>query len=223
MNDRGFTFVEMCIAMAITAMTGLAIFAFASVTTKTWQATEHAHQLEVSSLQAQSIMTDLIERSRALAVVSDSQKLVMVWLTDSFDGTADGQAQFAELAVIEYDQALRSLILYRADMSAAEAARQEAAEIITTAGLSNVEYAFLLKRMQWLDTPRTLLGPGRRVDAGRQIARVDAVTLTPVTTAGLPAFEMNVTLSRGRDTKQQSSVFVVRAPTSRPNYANTNE
>jgi hypothetical protein len=223
MTGRGFTFVEMTLAIAITAMTGLAIFAFASVTTRTWAATEHVHQLEVTSLQAGALTTNLVERSRALGFVANSPPRVFLWLTDSYGGAADGQAQFAEMGLIEYDASLKSLMLYRADLSAAGAMGGGADGVISTTEMTHVTYAELFKSMDWLEPPRTILGPGREVEETREMTRVNAATFTPVTSAGLPAFEMNVTLSRGRETVEREYVFVLRAPTLRPDYANPNE
>jgi hypothetical protein len=223
MIRTGFTFVEMCIAMSLTAMTGLAIFAFASVTTRTWSATEHTHQLDVTSLQAGALMTNMVERSRALAHVSGTPPRVFLWLTDAFDGSADGQAQFAEMALIEYDASSKSVYLYTADLDAARSAGDEADDVVSVGEMTNTGYATLFKSMEWLAPRRTLLGPGREVDNELEITRVESATFSPIVNGSLPAFEMNATLSRGTERKLVERVFVLRAPTSRPDYANPNE
>ncbi len=223
MRRRGFTFVELCLAMCVTAMVAIALAAFAAAGAQSWRQSEHIQQLQVSSQQGTNLTTRIVESSRALASVIEEPPSLLLWLTDSFDGAADAKAQFAEMALIEYDAELKSVFFYRANMDEAQGAGGDADDVLTTAAMSNPQYATLLKSENWLLPRRTLLGPGRVVAEGLDITRVESVTFTPVTTRDLPAVQMNATLSRGSETKTVEAIFTVRAPTTKPAYeAGTN-
>ncbi len=222
MNRRaGFTFVELCIAMAIVSMMAMAIAAFASVTTKTWRETENIQQLQVSVQMASGLLVSTVESSRALASVNSDPASVFFWMTDSWNGNADAQAQFAEMGLIEYDATLQTIFLYRANTAAPQAPGSDAATILPTAAMNSSDYpAYFKTRSAWLAPRRALIGPGRVVDDATVITRVESVEFTPISGGDLPAVEMNATLSRGDHRKNIRCVMIVRAPTARPDYAN---
>lgn len=222
MTVRGLTLVEMCLGMAITAMTGLAIFALASVTARTWQATENGQSLDISARQAGTILSGIIEPSQALGLVDPSRPGVLIWSGDFYGGVRDGKAQLAELAVITYDPARRSILFYEADPVRTTQAVDEASEVITVDRMNRTDLFNQFLSRSWLAPPRVILGPGDSSWTGMDLTRVDSVQLFPLTQSGLPGFEMNVTLSRGQDVRKVTWIFVVRGPAMRPDYANPN-
>ncbi len=221
MNRRrgGFTFVELCIAMGVMAMIAVALATFATASAQHWKQSEHNQLLQISAQQGGHLTTSIVESSRALASVISDPPSLFLWLTDSYDGVADAKAQFAEMAVIEYDPQLKTVFLYRADMQLAQTAGGDADDVLTTAEMSKPTYVNLFKTERWLLPRRALIGPGRQVSDALNVTRVESVEFTPITARDLPAVEMNATLSRGAETKALRAVFTVRAPTTRPSYA----
>ncbi len=214
---RGLTLVELCLAMIITAMVGVSVVAFTTMTGRAWRESEYTQQLDVSAQQAGGMIAAMVESSRALGAVGASPPAVFLWLTDSFDGTADAKAQLAEMALIEYDAALKTVFLYQADLVKAQLLRGDADDVLYNHDISNLDFAALFKTQQgWLAPRRALMGPGRTVDDDQTITRVESATFTRLSTSGLPAVEMNVTLSRGSERRVVRSVLTVRAPTARP-------
>ncbi|GIW76224.1 MAG: hypothetical protein KatS3mg104_1287 [Phycisphaerae bacterium] len=219
MIARGLTLIEMCLGIAITAMTGMAIVGFMMTATQTWQATEEGLSLDLSSRQAGTILGQVIETSKALGLVDSSRKGLLIWQDDAYNGLADGKVQLAELAMIQYDPETSSLWLLVADPAKTASAGTEPSEVIPTEQLNRTSVMDQFASRSWL-SHRLILGPGENDGQKRSFTRVDSVELIPLTRSGLPGFEMNLTLSRGNEQQDVKWVCVVRGPVVRPDYAN---
>lgn len=220
MIARGLTLVEMSLGIAITAMMGLAIFGFVSVTTQTWRTTENEQSLDIAARQAGVILSGIIEPSQALGLVNSSLSGVLIWFEDFYGGVRDGKAQLAELAVIKYDSSSRSIQFYEADRNLAAQVGEGASDVVTVDQMNRVDLISRFLSKSWVAPGRVILGPGEHASTKTDWIQVQAVKLFPLTQSGLPGFEMNVTLSRGKNVRDVTWVFVVRGPAMRPDYAN---
>lgn len=216
-RQHGLTLVELCLAMLITAMVGVSVVAFTTMTGRAWRESEFTQQLDVSAQQAGGMISAIVESSRAMGAVGASPPGVFLWLTDSFDGSPDAKAQLAEMAWIEYDANLKTIFIYQSDLTKAQLLRGDADDVLTNADMSNLDFASLFKTQRaWLAPRRALIGPGRSVDDDQTVTRVESATFSRLSTGGLPGVQMNVTLSRGTERRVVRSVLILRAPTTRP-------
>ncbi|MBC7785601.1 MAG: hypothetical protein H7144_17350 [Burkholderiales bacterium] len=216
-RGRGFTFIEMCMGMIITAMVGLAVSGFSLTVANYWRHAGQQQALQVSGAQSGGVIGPIIESARALGgVLHRDAEAILLWQTDSFGGSADGVVQFAEVSLIEYQPAIKSLVYYQADLSQNLAANATAGLVLTSADLANPDVAIAFKKQTWLKSRRTLLGPGRAVDSGVDATRVTAATFTAISGNAKAGVKIGATITRGDAGQSIQAVNIVRAASAVP-------
>jgi hypothetical protein len=211
---KGFTLVEVCLAMIVTAMIGSALAAFSLAVATQWRQSEQQQYLQVSCHQANGVVGPIVESSRAVGgVVTKYKPGVFLWQSDTYSGAADNKAQFCEMSLIEYDADLKTLFYYQGTPSTVTLAQTLAYSVLTSLQMEDPEIVELFKlQTAWQKPRRTLLGPGRVVDASLDITRVESAEFTAIHTGDLPAVKMNLTISRGKERVTLTDVYTLRAP-----------
>lgn len=210
---RGFTMIELCLAIAITAMVATALTTFAFSMTQYWRETEDRQQLQVSTAQARNMIAPVFESARGLGcVTNNATPSAFFWLEDTLGGSADQKTQFGEMALLQYDNATKTIYLYQANTSLNLAGSLTASAVLSSSDMANPNFITLYRQQTWLRTRKAMLGPGREVDSDIDISRVTSCSFALITTGGLPAVQMNATVSRGQEQRTLTEVFTVRAP-----------
>lgn len=211
---RGFTLIELCLAMMITAMVATALTTFAFSMTGYWHETEQRQQLQVSLAQSRSMVAPIFESARGIGCVAvGASPGVFLWQEDTLGDSADQKSQFAEMALVQYDSQTQTIYYYQANKLLNLVGSLTASAELSAADIANPNFIALFKQQNWLLSRRALIGPGREMDSDIAIARVENCVFSEITSGGLPAIQMNATVSRGQERRTLTEVFTVRAPT----------
>ena len=212
MRRSGFTVIELCIGMLITAMVAAATATFTMAVVTQWRDGDHAQILDVSLQQARAVIGPIVQSSRQVAeVIASPTPSVFLWQYDSLGG-ADQKPQLAEMSLIEYDAATQTIYYYQADSTQDLADNVTATQTLTAADLQNPSTVNVFKSQSWLKPPRALLGPGRVVDSSVETSRVTAAIFQSIVSNGVPQLQWTATITRGNTTADVSDTLTLRAP-----------
>jgi hypothetical protein len=199
--------------MLTTAMVAGGIAAITGAAAQQWSDGRERQLLDMTVQQHRHAMGPIIRSARGLGgVVTQYKPAVFFWQADTWGGAADGNPQFAEMALIEYDASTQSLLYYQADPSKLNASSTYASTVLTTSQMADANMAQYFKEMSWIKPARSLLGPGRALDADIVALRVSAATFAISNSANLQSLTVNLTVDRGSYTKTLNNVYGVRAP-----------
>jgi hypothetical protein len=116
---RGFTVMELCFGLLITALVMAAVASFVMAVSQSWR---HSDQVETSAMRAWQATVRLgraVQDARLIGAYSAGSltstpavpAAVLLWVKDT---NGDGQIQGAECAMIEHDDVQQTLRLYSA-------------------------------------------------------------------------------------------------------------
>lgn len=117
---RGFTFVELCLALAICGLVMGALAAFSLAMASAWHQAERTQALTLRGNQAVARIDDLVQHARLIGAVrtgnldnptNTTAAGVVLWKVDT---NSDGLIQGAEVELILHDPTSRTLKLYPA-------------------------------------------------------------------------------------------------------------
>ena len=80
---HGFTLVELCLGMLITAMVAMSLAGFSLAVTHHWRQDQQSQQLQVAGARSGAMMASIVESARALACVSDDPASLFLWQKDA--------------------------------------------------------------------------------------------------------------------------------------------
>jgi hypothetical protein len=205
--------IELCLGMLMTAMIAGGVAAIADVTARQWNDNRQRQLLGVTVQQHRHSVGSIVRAARSLGgVVTKYKTGVFFWQADTYGGTPDGVAQYAEMALIEYDPATKSILYYQADAASLSAASAYASSTVTGSYMADPDVANYFKQMTWVKSARSLLGPGRTIDDDMETARVTSAAFVVTKASNLQTLQLNVTVERGTLTQTFTDVYGVRAP-----------
>jgi Tfp pilus assembly protein PilW len=115
-RHRGFTFVELCIGLLITALVMSALATFTLATCSAWQSCGQVATLTLQGNQIVSHMQNEIRNARLLGVCragssggSATGAAIMIWKSDT---NGDGLIQGSEVEMILHDTTNHQLVIY---------------------------------------------------------------------------------------------------------------
>ena len=114
---RGLVYAEVIIGIAITGILMLALAAFTTAVSTGWKHIAQEFKARNADVRSAGQMQDALRNMLCIvqAKIGDSSganAYFFCWQTDSYGGTADGKAQFGEMALIEYEPATKAIWIY---------------------------------------------------------------------------------------------------------------
>ncbi len=200
-HHRGYTLIELCIGLVITAMVmgGLATFSLAM--SAAWQ---NAGASESALLSANHAVQLLQAKIRPCALTGgwragngSDHAAVLLWTADS---NADTFVNYSEILLIEHDPATHRINLYKAPVPLL---------------VPDVDYSYsgLFSQASFIDTFRTALTPtilcNNVTDARFYVTSNNSATARPMV-------EFSLTVQNGSQTQQVYGDAVLRAPLAVP-------
>jgi type II secretory pathway component PulJ len=125
---RGMTFVELMIGLMITAMVGGAAAALMGAVSASWQATQAAQSLQITSRQSAQTVERLIKTARFVGLATADGQLVgtapanstgaaiLFWRQDT---NGDGIMQLGEVSLLQHDPGAGTLKIHQLGATAA--------------------------------------------------------------------------------------------------------
>lgn len=112
----GFTLIELCVGMAVTAIVASAVATFSLAVSQNWQVEQHNQRLAIGAQVIAGRIRSTIQSAKlvggceagSLSVTTDPAG-IMLWTSDS---NGDGLIQGSETAMLYYDPTSQQLRLY---------------------------------------------------------------------------------------------------------------
>jgi hypothetical protein len=136
-GSRAFTFVELVLGMAVTALCLCATAAVMAAVGAGWKQQGVSQGTFLVNRQAVMRVQDLVRPAKLIGLVrtgtlasnSSNAACVMLWKSDTSGGAADRQIQFSEIALLQHDRSTNTLkyysVKYPASLTAAQIAALE--------------------------------------------------------------------------------------------------
>jgi Tfp pilus assembly protein PilW len=166
---RGFTFVELVLGMAVTAMVMVALSAACLAVGEAWRESDYARSAATKGSATTSALRLALRDARYvgyvvtgdLAASSATTASVLYWRADDFDGAANDKVELGEMALIEFDPATKSIVKYEAKDSSAMTSSQRTyssvelsrSDVVTNANAAKEFKAYLTNTNSGVVTP----------------------------------------------------------------------
>lgn len=116
-SRRGFTFVELCLALVITALVMSAVTSFVLAMSHSWKHNERSDAATLYARQAAARIDRTIQEGRLIGATYSpaggysgaNPPAVILWITDT---NGDGQIQGAECGMLRHDPDNKTLVYY---------------------------------------------------------------------------------------------------------------
>lgn len=221
-KNRGMTFVEMSIAIVILSMISLAVASFSLAVGQSWKDSESRQLVQLSSQQGRALLGKMVQSSRGSFYVTNGGRTVFFWQYDGLTGDADGNVNFGEMAVLEYNATLQSIIYYQPvkydTMSGIQQAK--ALQVLSESDQQSDAVVEMFKGSDWLNTPRPIIGRASAVASTLETTRVLSCQFTVSRGAAgrVPGLNMTTTIQRAGLQVTAQDFFPVIAPTTAPSW-----
>jgi type II secretory pathway pseudopilin PulG len=222
---KGFTLVELCLGIALTALVLGALASFLLAMSRAWQSTENTNASILAATQISKRVERELSSAKYIGAVSNGSgggnASVFYWADDNFGGVSDGAVQFGEMRMIEFDTAGRSILLRRAKPIGSMTPEQlaEASRVISALETDDPAVAAFFKTRSFVDSPLPLGGRGTSfTTAGTQGLEIDRVLFSRERNRDENAQNVRFVLGVKNRAAQavQSATVALRAPTTRP-------
>lgn len=126
---RGLTLIELTIGLAMLGMILMASAGLMTATAAGWKGTETSFLFASLRDRAGARVEDVLTSARCVVqtvtpATAGQASSVFFWKTDGVTGTANGKAEFGEMALVEFDPATSAIYLYEAVPTATMTAPQ---------------------------------------------------------------------------------------------------
>ncbi len=202
----GFTLLELCFGLLITAMVFGAVAGIATAFSKTWVATEGTQMLQAGSRQSIAQVERELRSAKFVGFASEGKSgdpaRVVYWADDTPSGanmTGDGKMQVSEVRLIEHDASSDSLFLYKFVPNGSNAAT--GASELKKSDTDDATDAANFKRISGV-TAQTL---GRNVHEAK-------FKLKDAKKGGLPAVEYDLKYDVDGEEQHEHGTLTLRAP-----------
>jgi prepilin-type N-terminal cleavage/methylation domain-containing protein len=215
-KHRAFTIVELIIGMAITAIVLAALATVSYAVAVNWKQAAAVESSFVTSAQVQARLSQWFRGARSIGAyhqgsltAGGTDAAVFFWKSDETSVTypsGDGQIQFNEIGLLEYDRNTEQLRLYEvSDWATWSAASQNSANALAGS-------TFITNTSNMDDFRQAC--PAHRVVMGN----VTGFVVHPLTTGDRPLIEYVIKVrDSGGSTATHYGTITLRAPTSASN------
>jgi hypothetical protein len=225
---RGFTFVELCLGMIVTAMIMGAVAGIMTAVGEGWSQGQSTQSIQLQANQVFARVQKILSSAKYVGQVTagsvtDSTQppgSIFFWRGDDYPNgsTADGTMQWGEMALIQQDPTTHTLFLYKAipysQMSGSQLTRAGVALGSTDPSTTNMT---TFKALDFV-TATAIGGPGNQTDHGD--LHVDAAQFYVPTDvkSRLPVIEFALSLSRNGQSTILYDSSTIRAPATQPSW-----
>jgi hypothetical protein len=209
-----FTFIEMLIGMAITAVVLLALAGATLSVADTWVAADGSEQLDIQCAQIFNRLEHYLSPAKYIAQVQPGSLTgtgaggsLFYWAVDNYNGVADEAPQLDEMAYIVHDPVAQTLWLWQ-PIPLAQMNTTQLADAATT--LTNAEFT----NASWVTTFKSI---SSATPLGHNVTGATFAVDDLTSTTQRPMVEITLALNRApQPTATQYNAIMLRAPDTQP-------